>query len=34
MKAYARLRAFAKAMQIFVPRFIKKKLWKYVGDPY
>jgi len=34
MKAFARLRAFAKAMQIFVPRFIKKKLWKYVGDPY
>lgn len=34
MKAYARLRAIAKTLQIFVPGFLKKKLWKYVGDPY
>jgi uncharacterized membrane protein YkvA (DUF1232 family) len=34
MKAFARLRAIARAMQLFVPRFVKKKLWSYVGDPY
>jgi uncharacterized membrane protein YkvA (DUF1232 family) len=34
MKAYARLRKIAKMLQMFVPRFVKKKLWSYVGDPY
>jgi uncharacterized membrane protein YkvA (DUF1232 family) len=34
MKAYARLRTIARALQIFVPNFLKKKLWSYVGDPY
>lgn len=34
MKAYARLKAIAKGMQFLVPRFLKKKLWSYVGDPY
>jgi len=34
MKAYTRLKAIAHAFQFFVPKFIKKKLWKYVGDPY
>ena len=34
MKAYARLKKMASFMQMFVPRFVKKKLWSYVGDPY
>ncbi|MFP5384957.1 MAG: YkvA family protein [Bacteriovoracia bacterium] len=34
MKAFARLRAIARGMQFFVPRFLKKKLWTYVGEPY
>ncbi len=34
MKSFARLRAIARAMQFFVPKFLKKKLWKYVGEPY
>lgn len=34
MKAYTRLKKIANMMQMFVPRFVKKKLWEYVGDPY
>lgn len=34
MKSFARLRAIARFMQFFVPRFVKKRLWSYVGDPY
>jgi uncharacterized membrane protein YkvA (DUF1232 family) len=34
MKAFARLRSIARALQFFVPNFLKKKLWSYVGDPY
>lgn len=34
MKSFARLRAIARAMQFFVPNFVKKRLWQYVGDPY
>ena len=34
MKSFARLRAMARTMQFFVPKFIKKKLWSFVGDPY
>jgi uncharacterized membrane protein YkvA (DUF1232 family) len=34
MKAFARLRSIARALQMFVPRFVKKKLWQYVGEPY
>jgi uncharacterized membrane protein YkvA (DUF1232 family) len=34
MKAFARLRGIARGLQFFVPRFVKKKLWKYVGEPY
>jgi uncharacterized membrane protein YkvA (DUF1232 family) len=34
MKAYTRLKALAKGLQFFVPKFVKKKLWSYVGDPY
>lgn len=34
MKAYTRLKKMAHFLQMFVPRFVKKKLWTYVGDPY
>jgi len=34
MKSFARLRAIARVMQYFVPKFVKKRLWSYVGDPY
>ncbi len=34
MKAFTRLKKIAHFLQIFVPRFVKKKLWSYVGDPY
>lgn len=34
MKAYTRLKKIAHFMQMFVPGFVKKKLWTYVGDPY
>lgn len=34
MKSFARLRGIARGLQFCVPNFIKKKLWKYVGDPY
>lgn len=34
MKAFTRLRAISRALQFFVPRFVKRKLWTYVGDPY
>jgi hypothetical protein len=34
MKAYSRLKRMATLMQSFVPKFLKKKLWAYIGDPY
>lgn len=34
MKAFTRIRAIARSLQFLVPRFLKKKLWAYVGDPY
>ena len=34
MKAFTRLRAISRTLQFFVPRFVKRKLWTYVGDPY
>lgn len=34
MKSFARLRAIARGMQFFVPDFLKKRIWTYVGDPY
>jgi len=34
MKSFVRIRSFAKIIKIFVPNFLKKKLWKYVGSPY
>ena len=34
MKSFAKLRAVARTLEFFVPRFVKKKLWQYVGEPY
>ena len=34
MKSFARLRAMARFLQFFVPGFIKKRIWSYVGSPY
>jgi uncharacterized membrane protein YkvA (DUF1232 family) len=34
MKAFMRLKKFARIFQFFVPKVLKKKLWKYVGNPY
>jgi uncharacterized membrane protein YkvA (DUF1232 family) len=34
MKAFARLRSIARALNMFVPRFVKKRLWSYVGEAY
>ncbi len=34
MKRFARVRSVARTLQFFVPKFLKRKLWKYVGDPY
>ena len=34
MKSFVRLRKIAHAMQFFVPNFLKRRLWQYVGDPY
>ena len=34
MKSFVWLRRFAKMFSLIAPRFIKKKIWKYVGAPY
>jgi uncharacterized membrane protein YkvA (DUF1232 family) len=34
MKSFVQLKKIAHFLQIFVPRFVKKKLWSYVGSPY
>ncbi len=34
MTRFAQVRRVSRALQIFVPKFIKKKLWSYVGSPY
>ena len=34
MKSFANLRKIARALQFFVPHFVKKRLWQYVGSPY
>lgn len=34
MKSFAKLRNVARFLQFLVPRFIKKRIWSYVGDPY
>lgn len=34
MKAFARLRRFARFIGVLSPRFLKKQIWQYVGAPY
>lgn len=34
MKAFTRLRAISRGLQFLVPKFIKKRIWQYVGEPY
>lgn len=34
MKSFAKLRSVARTMEFFVPKFVKKRLWSFVGDPY
>ena len=34
MKSFVRIKKFAHVFSVFVPKFLKKKLWKYVGSPY
>lgn len=34
MKSFARVRSIARGFNFLVPKFIKKRLWQYVGDPY
>ena len=34
MKSFVRLKAIARFFEFLVPSFLKRKLWKYVGDPY
>lgn len=34
MKSFVRLKSIATFLQFLVPRFVKKRLWTYVGDPY
>lgn len=34
LKNFVRVRSIARFLQFLVPRFVKKKLWTYVGDPY
>jgi uncharacterized membrane protein YkvA (DUF1232 family) len=34
MKSFVWLRRFSKTFSFMAPRFIKKKIWNYVGAPY
>lgn len=34
MKSFVRLKSVTAVTQYFVPNFVKKKLWSYVGSPY
>jgi uncharacterized membrane protein YkvA (DUF1232 family) len=34
MKSFARLRAIARGLHIFVPKFLSKRLWSYTPDPF
>jgi uncharacterized membrane protein YkvA (DUF1232 family) len=34
MKSFAKLRNISRFLDFLVPRFLKKKLWTYVGEPY
>jgi uncharacterized membrane protein YkvA (DUF1232 family) len=34
MKSFARVRRVSRFLSFLVPKFLKKKLWAYVGEPY
>jgi uncharacterized membrane protein YkvA (DUF1232 family) len=34
MKSFVRVKSITQVTQYFVPRFVKKRLWSYVGSPY
>ncbi|MFL5783870.1 MAG: YkvA family protein [Bacteriovoracaceae bacterium] len=34
MKSFVRVKSITQITQYFVPRFVKKRLWSYVGSPY
>jgi uncharacterized membrane protein YkvA (DUF1232 family) len=34
MKSFARLRAISQIADFFIPSSLKKKMWKYVADPF
>lgn len=34
MKSFVRLKSITHFTQFFVPGFLKKKIWSYVGSPY
>ncbi len=34
MKSFSFLRGIARAMNFFVPHWVQKRLWKYIGSPY
>jgi uncharacterized membrane protein YkvA (DUF1232 family) len=34
LKSYSRVKKFATLLQFFVPKFLKKRIWKFVGRPY
>ena len=34
MKSFVWLRRFARTFSLLAPRWIKKKIWRYVGAPY
>jgi uncharacterized membrane protein YkvA (DUF1232 family) len=34
MKSFVQLKSVTHITQYFVPRFVKKRLWSYVGSPY
>ena len=34
MKSFSILRSIARSLNFFVPQWIKKRLWAYIGSPY
>ncbi len=34
MKSFAVLRNIARSLNLFVPNWIQKRIWKYIGSPY
>jgi len=34
MKMFVRIKKISQILEFFIPKILKKKLWKYVGTPY